>query len=59
MSEFDLTEDLEPDEAPDEEEYEAGEPDLVVSPDTGTVYQGDGEPEITPHDLEDDVEDDE
>jgi|tagenome__1003787_1003787.scaffolds.fasta_scaffold11301880_2 hypothetical protein len=51
MSEFDLTEDLEPAVEPDEEEYEADE-DAVVSPETGTVYDGYGEAETTPHDVE-------
>jgi hypothetical protein len=58
MSEFDLTEDLEPDESPDEEEYEASEQE-AVSDETGTVYDGDGEPAVTPHDLEGDTEEDE
>jgi hypothetical protein len=58
MSEFDLTEDLEPDESPDEEEYEASEPE-AVSEDTGTVYDPHGEPAVTPHDLEDDTAGDE
>jgi hypothetical protein len=57
VSEFDLTEDLEPDETPDEEEYEPDEPDLVVSPDTGTVYYEEGAAELTPHDVEYDDED--
>lgn len=55
MSEFDLTEDLEPEESPDEEEYEASERE-AVSEDTGTVYESHGEPALTPHDLEDDAE---
>jgi len=58
MSEFDLTEDLEPDDAPDEEEYVGEEPG-ATSPDTGTVYDEDGGAEITPHDLEDEDEDEE
>ena len=58
MSEFDLTEDIEPDEEPDAEEFDGTEPG-VDSEDTGTVYDGHGEPEATPHDLEDDDEDDE
>ena len=53
MSEFDLTEDLEPEESPDEEEYEASEQE-AVSEDTGTVYDGQGQPAVTPHDLEGD-----
>lgn len=55
MSEFDLTEDLEPEESPDAEEYEASERE-AVSEDTGTVYERHGEPLVTPHDLEDDAE---
>ena len=55
MSEFDLTEDLEPDETPDEEEYVGEEPG-ATSRDTGTVYDQEGEAEITPHDLEDEDE---
>jgi hypothetical protein len=51
MSEFDLTEDLEPDVVPDEEEYEADD-DGVVSTDTGTFYDEFGEAETTPHDVE-------
>jgi hypothetical protein len=58
MSEFDLTEDLEPDDTPDEEEYEASERE-AVSDDTGTTYDGLGEPLATPHDLEPDDEADE
>jgi hypothetical protein len=55
MSEFDLVEDVEPDEKVDEEEYTPDEPDLVVSPDTGTVYHEDaGAAELTPHDQESD-----
>lgn len=55
MSEFDLTEDVEPEEGPDEEEYEASERE-AVSEETGTVYDGLGEPAVTPHDLEGDAE---
>ena len=55
MSEFDLTEDIEPEESPDEEEYGASERE-AVSEDTGTVYEAHGEPAVTPHDLEDDAE---
>ncbi|WP_395695909.1 hypothetical protein [Nocardioides sp.] len=51
MSEFDMTEDVAPDERPDEEEYEADERE-VVSGDTGTHYDPLGEPEATPQDLE-------
>ena len=62
MSEFDLTEDLEPEEEPDQEEFEGTEPG-ATSPETGTVYDDTGAAEITPHDLEnateDETEDDE
>lgn len=51
MSEFDLTEDLEPEARPDEEEFEADER-VAVSPDTGTHYDPLGEPEATPQDLD-------
>ena len=58
MSEFDQVEDLEPAGTPDEEEYAPDEPDLVVSPDTGTVYYDEeGAAELTPRDLESDDED--
>ena len=57
-SEFDLTEDLEPEESPDEEEYEASERE-EVSEDTGTEYDVTGEPQVTPHDLEPDDQADE
>jgi hypothetical protein len=53
MSEFDLIEDLEPDEGPDEEEFEGTEPG-ADSDETGTHYDEFGEAEITPHDLESD-----
>jgi hypothetical protein len=56
MSEFDLTEDLEPDDRPDEEEYEASERE-EVSDDTGTVYDRAGQPEATPHDFEPEADD--
>ena len=36
---------------PDPEEYEAEE-NVAVSPETGTVYDGTGEPDHTPHDDE-------
>ncbi len=58
MSEFDVAEEVEPEEAPDEEEY-AGEEPGATSPDTGTHYDDHGEPEATPHDLEDLDEDEE
>jgi len=41
----------EPDEEPDPEEYEP-EGEGAVSGDTGTVYEGEGEPAVTPHDSE-------
>ena len=59
MSEFDLTEDLEPEETPDEEEYEPGQPEAVVSPETGTVYREEGEAELTPLDADLEDEDEE
>ena len=57
MSEFDLTEDIEPEEQPDEEEFVGTEPG-ADSDDTGTHYDGLGEPVATPRDLdaEDDVD---
>jgi hypothetical protein len=58
MSEFDLTEDLEREESPDEEEYEASEGE-EISEDTGTEYDVTGEPQVTPHDLQPDDEADE
>ena len=58
MSEFDLTEDLEPEERPDEEEYEADQRE-AVSGDTGTHYDPLGEPEATPQDLDPDAGDEE
>ena len=51
MSEFDTADELEPDEAPDQEEY-VGEDPGATSPDTGTHYTEQGEAETTPHDLE-------
>jgi hypothetical protein len=36
----------------DPEEYEPDESTAAVSPDTGTVYEGEGEPASTPHDVE-------
>lgn len=51
MSEFDLTEDVEPEELPDAEEFEGTEPG-VDSADTGTHYDERGEPEATPHDAD-------
>ncbi len=38
--------------APDPEEYESDERETAVSEETGTVYDVEGEPETTPHDLE-------
>lgn len=59
MSEFDITGEIEPDEAPDEEEY-VGEDPGAVSTDTGTHYDEQGEAEATPHDeVETDDEDEE
>ena len=37
---------------PDPEEYESEERETAVSDETGTVYDVEGEPETTPHDLE-------
>ena len=51
MSEFDIAEDVPPDESPDEEEYEASERE-AVSDETGTVYDPRGEPQVTPQDVE-------
>jgi hypothetical protein len=45
------------DESP--EEYMSNDQSAAVSPDTGTVYDEQGEPEVTPHDLEDEDEEDE
>ena len=42
----------EPDEEPDPEEYESEGDRDAVSGDTGTVYEGEGEPAETPHDTE-------
>jgi hypothetical protein len=50
MSEFDLTEDLEPEESPDQEEFDGTGPG-ADSDDTGTHYE-DGAAETTVHDLE-------
>ena len=55
MSEFDLTEDIPPEEKPDEEEFEGTEPG-ADSEDTGTHYDEFGEPEATPNDLDADDE---
>ena len=55
MSEFDVTDDLEPDEAPDAEEFDGTEPG-ADSDDTGTHYDEFGETETTAHDLETDDE---
>ena len=38
------------DESP--EDYMSNDQSAGVSPDTGTIYDGVGEPEATPHDLE-------
>ena len=45
-------------EEPDPEEYEADERETAVSDETGTVYDVEGEPETTPHDLEITADDD-
>ena len=42
----------EPGEEPDPEEYESEGDAGGVSGDTGTVYEGAGEPAVTPHDAE-------
>lgn len=49
----DLVDELEPvgPDVPDPEEYEPDEQARAVSPDTGTVYDETGEPEITPQDA--------
>ena len=61
MSEFD-THDYPPEEGAlaeeSAEDYEPDEQIAAVSADTGTVYDEDGEAEITPHDLEFEDEDD-
>jgi hypothetical protein len=43
----------EPEEKPDPEEYEP-EGEEAVSGETGTIYEGEGEPAVTPHDEETD-----
>ena len=50
MSEFDQTDDIPPEERPDEEEFEGTEPG-ADSDDTGTHYDKTGEADLTPHDL--------
>lgn len=52
VPEENLAEEAEPTPEPDPEEYEA---DVPVSPDTGTLYEGSGEPDRTP--LDDELED--
>lgn len=47
----DLTEAVGQPDSQDPEEYEPGEAS-AVSPDTGTAYEGEGEPASTPHDAE-------
>jgi hypothetical protein len=42
----------EPSEEPDPEEYESEGDRAAVSGETGTVYEGEGEPAVTPHDAE-------
>ena len=49
MSEFDQTDDIAPEERPDEEEFEPTDPG-ADSPDTGTHYDEFGEADATPHD---------
>ena len=56
MSEFDLTEDIEPEEKPDPEEFDGTEPG-ADSEDTGTHYDEFGETETTPHDVDVEAED--
>ncbi len=51
MSEFDQTDEVLPEERPDEEEFAGSEPG-AESDDTGTHYSDSGEPEVTPNDLE-------
>jgi hypothetical protein len=51
MSEFDQTDDIEPEDRPDPEEFEGTEPG-ADSEDTGTHYDELGEAEMTPHDLD-------
>lgn len=60
MSEFDLTEDIEPDEEPDAEEFDGTDPG-ADSDDTGTHYDEHGEIETTAHDVElaDELDEDE
>lgn len=57
MSEFDMTDGVEPEEQPDAEEYEASERE-EVSTETGTVYDPTGQAETTPQDLESEDDDD-
>jgi hypothetical protein len=57
MSEFDQTDDVLPEERPDEEEFVGTEPG-AESDDTGTHYDEFGEAEATPHDEESDDDDD-
>ncbi|WP_243056568.1 hypothetical protein [Nocardioides sp. SR21] len=58
MSEFDMTEGIQPDEEPDAEEFEGTEPG-EDSDDTGTHYDELGEAETTANDVEADAEDQE
>jgi hypothetical protein len=57
MSEFDMTDGMEPEEQPEAEEYEASERE-EVSDETGTVYDPSGQAETTPQDLATTAEDD-
>jgi hypothetical protein len=49
MSEFDQTDEVLPEERPDEEEFEGSDPG-AESDDTGTRYDEFGEADATPHD---------
>ncbi len=51
-------EEREPDPAADPEEYLADEHEQV-SESTGTLYEGDGEPAETPHDVADEEDEEE
>lgn len=42
----------EPEDEPDPEEYEPEGDTGAMSGETGTVYEGEGEPAVTPHDAE-------
>ena len=51
MSEFDQTDDVLPEETPDEEEFEGTDPG-ASSDETGTRYDDFGEADATPHDAD-------